>query len=166
MSALTALCPRLCILGALASLTSVSCVFLTKVTPEDTITEFTAPARYTEVIGVATSVLESNGFVVETLRQASVTAVRARNSASPGTPGYSTVSCNPDGTSCTQRGGSGGTGTGVQTVVKVEVMPQGRNTLVRVSVEKRGSAPLYSSDVKLSRKIAKLLEEEFAVSTD
>ena len=58
------------------------------------------------------------------------------------------------------------TGTGVQTVVKVEVMPQGRNTLVRVSVEKRGSAPLYSSDVKLSRKIAKLLEEEFAESTD
>ena len=158
MSARTALGPGLCLLGGFLCLTGVSCFLMKTYTPEDTRTRFTSDARTEKVLDAAVNVLEANGFVVKKRSRTRLAALQDTRETLGTT--MSTTQCR--GGTCTGVGsGSEASNSNVQTIVHVTLTPHPDHTDVVVSLEKRNSK-LYSSDVKLSRKIAKLLEEALA----
>ena len=164
MSARTVPSPGLFLLGALLCLSGVSCFAMKTYTPEEATTRFTSEARLEKVLDAAAEVLEANGFVVQSRSRTKLAALEGTRE-SPITTVEATECfeqrCTIVGPEHEDSGGK------VRTIVYVTLTPKPEHTDVIVSVEKRNSK-LYSSDVKLSRKIAKLIAEELGeeISTE
>jgi len=155
MSARIALGPGLCLLSAFLCLAGASCFAMKTYTPEEATTRFTSEARLEEILDAAAGVLEANGFVIQSRSRTKLAALEDTRE-SPITTVEATECfeqrCTIVGPEHEDSGGK------VQTIVYVTLTPQPDHTDVVINVEKRKSK-IYSSDIKLMRKVAAAMAE-------